>query len=140
MAVVFSRACSYAIRALVEMARHPEQQRWSVQHLARDLNIPPPFLAKTFQTLVQREILRSTRGRRGGFSFTRSADRISLLDVVTAIDGDGLVEHCILGFPECGDEHPCAFHAEWETIRKHFFESMANKSILDFARKLPERA
>ncbi len=69
MPILFSRACQYALRGLVEMARHKENQFWTVQELAEQTKTPAPFLAKTFQTLVKNGVLTSTKGRRGGFSF-----------------------------------------------------------------------
>jgi len=69
MPVIFSRACEYALRGLVEMARHPEKQFWKIQELAEQAETPAPFLAKTFQSLVKAGILNSSKGRQGGFSF-----------------------------------------------------------------------
>ncbi len=42
MPVLFSRACEYALRALFEMARHPEQDSWKVQELAQRTDTPAP--------------------------------------------------------------------------------------------------
>ena len=67
MAVVFSRACEYALRGLIEMARNPENKFWSVQELAKRTKTPAPFLAKTFQTLVKARILNSNKGRGAAF-------------------------------------------------------------------------
>ena len=63
MPVIFSRACEYAIRGLIEMARHPEQKNWKIQDLAEGTNAPAPYLVKTFQILVKSQILNSTKGR-----------------------------------------------------------------------------
>ncbi len=75
MPVIFSRACEYAIRGLIEMARHPEQKNWKIQDLAERTNAPAPYLAKTFQTLVRRQILNSTKGRGGGFFICGSNEK-----------------------------------------------------------------
>ncbi len=53
MPVIFSRACEYALRGLVEMARHPEKKSWIIPEVAERSNTPAPFLAKTFQSLVK---------------------------------------------------------------------------------------
>ena len=133
MTVLFSQACKYAIRALVQMARYPEVKNWSVHNLARDLHIPPPFLAKVFQTLAKQKILNSMKGRQGGFSFARAPEEIYLLEIVEAIDGRELVHHCTLGFPECGDENPCPFHFHWKAIRETLVKVLTQKSIAEFA-------
>lgn len=55
--------------------------------LAAAFEIPGPYLNKQLQALVRADILTSTRGKRGGFALARPLDRITLLDVVDAIEG-----------------------------------------------------
>ncbi|MFI2506168.1 RrF2 family transcriptional regulator [Streptomyces sp. NPDC018972] len=55
--------------------------------IAKLHGIPPAYLAKHLQSLSQSGILRSTPGPTGGYALTRSPDRITVLDVVRAIDG-----------------------------------------------------
>ena len=55
--------------------------------LAAAYELPPPYLNKQLQALVRAGILTSTRGKRGGFELARPLERISLLDVVDAIEG-----------------------------------------------------
>lgn len=136
MTLLFSQACKYTIRALVEMARHPETSQWSVLNLARQIDIPAPFLAKNFQLLAKGDILNSTKGRQGGFRFAKSPDKIAVIEAIEAIDGPELVHQCTLGFPECGDEKPCPFHFDWKRIRAELIEVLTNKTIAQFAREV----
>lgn len=144
MPVLFSRACEYALRALFEMAHHPEQDSWTIQELAQRTDTPAPFLAKTFQTLAKGEILVSTKGRRGGFAFARAPQRIVLLEIVDLIDGPGLSKNCALGLPTCSDDSPCPFHEHWKGIRASIVnalrtETLAQKILLPASRKITTR-
>ena len=129
MSVIFSRACEYAIRGLVEMAGDSEKRNWRVHELAELTDTPSPFLAKTFQALIKAEILISQKGRKGGFRFARRPEDISVLDVVEAIDGTELAHTCALGFPKCSSENPCAIHTNWEPVRNMLIDLLATKSI-----------
>ena len=129
MPVVFSRACEYALRALLAMARHREQESWTVQELASRTDTPAPFLAKTFQSLVKGKILISTQGRHGGFGFARLPGKISFMEVVNIIDGPALTENCALGLPECNDKNPCPFHAQWKGIRADIINALKNQTL-----------
>jgi Rrf2 family protein len=129
MPVVFSRACEYALRALFEMARHPEQQSWTVQDLAARTDTPAPFLAKTFQALVKEEILSSTKGRKGGFAFARKPGKIFLMEIVDAIDGSALTHDCALGMPTCNDDNPCPFHRYWKGIRANIMTALRHEPL-----------
>ncbi len=139
MSVIFSRACEYAVRGLVEMARHPEKASWTVPEVAEEAGTPAPFLAKTFQQLVKGGILLSSKGRKGGFSFARPADRIFLIDIVNIIDSTALTHDCALGMPECNDENPCPFHTHWKRVRIPLIEALSQESIAHLARQ-PRRA
>lgn len=133
MPVIFSRACEYALKGMIEMARHPDQDLWRIHELAERADVPGPFLAKTFQSLVKAEILASTKGRRGGFSFARLPDRISLLEVVEIIDGPSLQKDCVLGFPTCSDVSPCPFHSYWGEIRGSILDALRNETLAHLA-------
>ena len=62
--------------------------------LAAAFELPPPYLNKQLQALVRAGILTSTRGKRGGFALGRALDRITLLDVVDAIEGPDPAFRC----------------------------------------------
>ncbi len=130
MPVLFSRACEYALRALFEMARHPEQEFWVVQDLARRTNAPAPFLAKTFQSLVKGEVLISIKGRRGGFAFARPPQRISLMEIVDLIDGPDVSKNCALGLTTCNDDTPCPFHRHWKSIRASIANALRHETLV----------
>lgn len=133
MPVVFSRACEYALRALFEMARHPEQESWTVQELAARTDTPAPFLAKTFQALVKGEVLNSTKGRKGGFAFARKPGKVFLMDIVEVIDGSALASDCVLGMPTCGDSNPCPFHQHWKDIRAKILSALRDETLVSSA-------
>lgn len=129
MSVLLSRACEYAIQALLEMARHPKRSFWSVAELARRTGVPAAFLGKTLQKLAQHGLLRSAIGRKGGFAFARDPDEITILQIVEIVDGPELSEACALGFPECGGDHPCPFHDDWSRIRAELLEALSQRSL-----------
>lgn len=133
MAVLFSRACEYALRGLLEMARHKEQKNWTVPEVAKRANTPAPFLAKTFQILVKGGVLNSAKGRQGGISFARPMDEIFLIDIVNLLDGTRLTHDCALGLPDCHDDKPCPFHTHWRRIRLPLIEALSQQSLANLA-------
>ena len=84
--MLFSKSCKYAIRGLAEMAQHPQDQIYTIQELATQLEVPAPSLSKTFQVLVKEGFLCSIPGRYGGYSFDRSPEEISLYDIMMLLD------------------------------------------------------
>lgn len=101
--IPISRASEYAIRAMTQMARLPEDRFVLSRDLARDLGIPAPFLGKVLQQMVARGMLVSQRGRNGGFKLAQPAGSISLYEVVDSQEHLGGVRQCFLGQAECTD-------------------------------------
>ncbi|NIR49224.1 Rrf2 family transcriptional regulator [candidate division KSB1 bacterium] len=135
MSVIFTRACEYAVRGLVEMARHPETESWTIPEIAEASSTPAPFLAKTFQLLVKGRVLNSARGRQGGFTFARPTDQIFLIEIVEIIDGTTLTHDCALGLPECNDDNPCPFHEHWKRVRVPLIEALSQESLAHLAKQ-----
>ncbi|MCG8606445.1 Rrf2 family transcriptional regulator, partial [bacterium] len=135
MPVIFSRACEYSLRGLVEMARHPDRSFWTIPDVAAHSGTPAPFLAKTFQQLVKHGILNSAKGRRGGFSFARPPEKIFLIDIVNVLDGTRLTHDCALGLPNCNDDNPCPFHVHWRKIRVPLIEALSQESVAHLAKQ-----
>ena len=99
----------------------------STRKIAGDLAISFHFLTKILQLLTQDRLLLSYRGPNGGVSLARSAQEISLLEIVESIDGPDLFTACVLGLSECGTQNPCPLHDRWAERRedlKTFFSQI----------------
>lgn len=82
----FSRAQEVALATLPLLdPRGPSAPGRGVKDLAAAAAVPAPFLSKVLGRLVDRGLLRSRRGRTGGFVLGRPAAEISLADVVLAL-------------------------------------------------------
>lgn len=77
----------YALAALVELHRFGDRAPVPIAELARRREIPVQFLEQLFATLRRDGILRSQRGVRGGYAFSRSPEEITVLEVVELLDG-----------------------------------------------------
>ncbi len=77
----------YALRALVELHRLGDTTPVPIAELARRGDIPVQFLEQLFATLRRAGLLRSQRGVKGGYSFARPADEITVLELVELLDG-----------------------------------------------------
>jgi Rrf2 family protein len=83
-----TRASNYALQALVSMAGQKEENQVVASHLtARDQGIPERFLLKILKPLVSAGVLDSLKGPNGGYRLAKPAAKITLLEVVEAVDG-----------------------------------------------------
>lgn len=132
--VLFSRSCEYAVQALLYLAHERADKPILLRRISHALEIPHHFLNKILHQLVNGGILVSHRGVSGGFSLARPAARITVGDVVKAVDGEGLLDTCVLGFPGCSDDHPCPVHPQWKPAKRIILRMMNRKSIATLSR------
>ena len=78
----------YAVRALSELARLGGSSPVPIGELARRRDIPAQFLEGLFATLRKGGILQSQRGVKGGYSFARAPEEVTVLEVVELLDGE----------------------------------------------------
>ncbi|MEJ2052239.1 MAG: Rrf2 family transcriptional regulator [Calditrichota bacterium] len=98
--------------------------------IAEVLHIPKEFVSKILQSLTKHGIVGSKKGKSGGFFLAKPSAGIRLIDVVKAIDGLDIFDHCVLGFPNCTPDHPCPVHNRWGLLRDEAFR-MLNSETLD---------
>jgi Rrf2 family cysteine metabolism transcriptional repressor len=77
----------YAVRALCELARSGTAGPVPIGEIAKRRDIPVQFLEGLFATLRRAGILQSQRGVKGGYSFARPPEEVTVLEVVEALEG-----------------------------------------------------
>ncbi|MDY0003316.1 MAG: Rrf2 family transcriptional regulator [Polyangia bacterium] len=96
-----SDAASLALHAMAYIASRPEGVRCAVGDVAEVFDLSAAHLSKVLQRLTQLGFLESRRGPGGGFILARPADRITLLEVLEAMDGAVLRRTCLLRHQVC---------------------------------------
>jgi len=110
------------------------------QRLAEFHGISRTYLAKNLQLLSRAGIVRSTEGRVGGYTLTRSADEVSVLDVVLAIEGPEPAFRCteirqngpLPSSPE-SCKRPCAVNRVMQKAEQAWRTSLGAVSIAELA-------
>ena len=134
--MMFSSATEYAIRGLSELAARNSDSPVLLDELVAGTGLPRDFVAKIFQRLVRAGILRSAKGRGGGFALARPQHEITLMDIVEAVDGPQSTEGCVVGFERCNDQMPCAQHDLYKPIRQRLKDYLRTTTLADMAASL----
>ncbi|MGA3295810.1 MAG: Rrf2 family transcriptional regulator [Candidatus Acidiferrales bacterium] len=131
--MIYSKPCEYAIRALVFLARFPDQGAAQGMEIAKAEGLPAPVLGKVLQELVRKGLLESRRGPGGGFRLARNSQLITLRDVVAAIDGLDQFAECSVGLEGCSDDSPCPLHDTWKVLRRQLMNNLEVTTLADMA-------
>jgi Rrf2 family protein len=84
-----SSKVEYALLALIELASHPTKKApLNISEIVTKQPIPERYLEQVLTSLRRSGLVQSHRGSRGGYVLTREPWEITLLEVVTALEGD----------------------------------------------------
>lgn len=107
---MFSQTVEYALRAVTYLAQNCEHA-CTTEQIAKATSVPQAYLAKVLQSLLRSGITQSQRGIKGGIRLARSADELTMLDVVQAVDPIKRIEHCPLPMDTESNGHSIRHHA-----------------------------
>lgn len=127
-----SQTAGYAILALSCLAG-PRGPLLLARQLVERAGVPLPYLSKILNRLAQRRLVRAKRGYRGGFCLARPAERISLLEVVEAVEGERWKPRCLLGLASCTDERACPTHKFWTVERSRIEAELRRLTLAEVA-------
>ncbi len=129
MTVMFSKKCELGIQAVLFLSIKKNKLIFNAEEVSKELKVPKEFVSKVMQTLTESGIIGSKKGKNGGFYLARRPSEIKLVDIVKAIDGLGVFETCVLGFPGCNHNEPCPVHDKWGKIRTETLKMLEEQTL-----------
>ena len=108
-----SRHTDYAARIVLHLALEGEEARVTAREIAERRLIPPAFIRRIVSRLSGAGILRTARGNGGGIALARPAARITLLDVVAAMEGAVALNLCTAEPKDCPLSEGCSVRGAW---------------------------
>lgn len=137
--MIYSNACSYAIRAMTRLAMLRPDGYVLLDELCEGTDLPRHFVAKIFQDLVRKGLLTSAKGRGGGFALASPPNQITLYDIVGHVDGVESLDACVVGMAKCNDEQPCPQHDQWGPIRNELKKFLLSTTLDKMAATLSKK-
>ena len=134
---MFSKSCEYAIKAMIFVAqKSKENYRVGVKEISQGIDAPEHFIAKILQELSRKRLVQSAKGPNGGFYLNIDDLKISIAEIVKAIDGDKLYLDCVLGLKTCSEKNPCPVHHQYKEIKRNLISLLEDNTIGNFNEKL----
>jgi len=118
--VKLSVKSDYAARAVLGLARHyPDRAVLRMEDVAQEQGVPPKYLPQILIELKARGIVRSVRGKEGGYALARPPGEITLGAVLRAVQGP-LFETPALNDPHC----PPELRRAWQKLQQSLEETV----------------
>lgn len=135
-----SQGVEWTVHACVNLAWLPPDTAVPVTRLAEFHDLPSAYLNKHFQALARGGVVTSRPGPRGGFTLARPPDRITLLDIVDAIEGPEPAFRCTeirqrgpLPASRRDCRTPCQIASAMHRAEQAWRDELATVSIADIA-------
>lgn len=138
---MLSKACEYGIKAVVHLAQNSAAGKYcNVKEISAAIDSPEAFTAKVLQQLVKASIIGSVKGPQGGFYIeSKKQKKMSLMHVVAAIDGDGIVKKCVLGLSHCSELNPCPMHQKYKNVKESIRQMLQTTLVSELAEDLDQK-
>jgi Rrf2 family protein len=137
---MLTRTAEHALRAVLFLARQPDDRPVSAETVAQALNAPSNYLAKTLGALAAAGIVRGRRGPNGGYRLLIPANRLTIGEIADLFEPEHGISACLLGGRACDAMNPCAAHFRWVAVREAAKEPLRTTTIAELIGDGTERA
>ena len=128
----------YAATAMLDLALHQEEGPVALADISERQGISLYYLEQLFARLRRNDLVKSARGPGGGYRLGRTADSISVAQIIRAVDESMDATKC-RGRKNCQDNHPCLSHHLWEDLSAQVYEFLNGITLADVIRRRPAR-
>jgi len=130
---MLTRSGVHAIRALIVLSTLPPGEYRGTSAVADETGSPRNYLGKLLLTLARSGLVESQKGLGGGFRLARDPSRITLYEVIEAIEDVNRWQECAFGRRACTEATPCAIHSRWSHVRDQYLSLLRNTSVAALA-------
>jgi Rrf2 family protein len=129
----------YGTRAMLDLAMHQDNGPVNLKEMAQRQIISRRYLEHLMSRLVSAGLVRSVRGRSGGFVLAREPSEITLAEVVEALEGQINVVECTADPSTCNRASECVTRDVWDEVSKVITRHLASITLDDLRMRQQER-
>lgn len=133
-----SKLTDYAMLIMSQMAKDPNSVL-SATELAEVLHLSGPTVSKILKMLADALLVKSVRGADGGYHLSRPAEKITVADVISAMEGELAVTECCESVNLCAIDSVCTMKDNWRKINKIVKSFLTKLTIRDMLQPLSEQ-
>jgi len=124
-----TKECDYGVRIIRALA---DDEKKRVETISNNEHVPDQYAYKILKKLERAGLVRSIRGRDGGYQLAKPLHSINLYDIASAVNDKLFLFECLRKGKSCSrnpSDQPCTVHLEFERIQDVLINEMRRKSI-----------
>ena len=120
----------FAVTAMLDLAMNGGKGPVTLAGISQRQSISLSYLEQLFGKLRRHTLVDSVRGPGGGYTLARELDKLSVADIITAVDEPLDATQCG-GKENCRDEHRCMTHDLWSKLNDKMYEYLDSVKLSD---------
>ena len=125
----------YAVMAMADLALYKDNGPISLTDISLRQNISLPYLEQIFIKLKNKNLVKSTRGAKGGYILEKPANEIKISNIISAVDEEVKTLNCKKESKKvCNNKSTkCITHNLWDQLDQHinnFFEKIKLQDLV----------
>ncbi|HUL41626.1 MAG TPA: Fe-S cluster assembly transcriptional regulator IscR [Burkholderiales bacterium] len=118
----------FAVTAMIDLAMHHSSGPVTLSEISERQKISLSYLEQLFGKLRRHNLVDSVRGPGGGYCLAKSVDRISVADIILAVDEPIDATQCG-GKENCRDDQKCLTHDLWAALNDRIFDYLQSVTL-----------
>ena len=118
----------FAVTAMVDLAMQNGSDPVTLAEISQRQKISLSYLEQLFGKLRRRELVESVRGPGGGYLLAKDAARLSVSEIILAVDEPIDATQCG-GKENCRDDEKCITHDLWAKLNQHIFDYLGGVTL-----------
>jgi Rrf2 family protein len=127
----------YGLKAILDLAVHSSDGQVALKSIAERQGLSENYLEQLFASLKKAKLIQSVRGSQGGYLLGRSPEKISVGDILRALEGSMAPTECVeenCTSTGCCNTDGCVTRSVWEKIRdgiNNVIDNITLKELVD---------
>lgn len=124
----------YAVTAMLDVAMHQHDGAVLLNDIAKRQALSQSYLEQLFAALRRADLLNSFRGPGGGYQLARSAEAITVADIMLAIEESVDATRC-QGAKNCHQGQSCLTHSLWERLNNVLQDFLSQVTLAELVKE-----
>jgi FeS assembly SUF system regulator len=132
-----SKLTDYAIIILGHMAKAPGRT-YATNELAESASVASPTVSKVLKALARADVVRSTRGAKGGYRLSQAPERTTVANIIRALEGPIALTECGLEPMQCEQSASCHVRGNWSVLNRAIQTALEAVTLADMANPMTQ--
>ncbi len=121
---------------MAHLAECEDDDSHNARELAEETQLPAPVVSKILKSLTRAGLLISQRGSKGDYSLARTPGEISVVEMITALEGPVGITECTIQPGACAQESSCQVRDPWQRINGAVRAALERITLADLAKPI----